>query len=109
MTLRKLNSMQTTFNKSLHHMLQRRCWLHYQNLSIVCQNAVAAVLDKLNVKKAPGVDRIAGRVLRESPHSGILWLTRIFNAILQLGTFPSAWKSANIIMLPKAGKSVNLS
>jgi len=52
--------------------------------------AVAAVIDKLNIKKAPGADRITGRMLRELPRLCILWLTRIFNAILRFGTFPSA-------------------
>lgn len=66
--------------------------------------SVAYVLDRLNIKKAPGPDRITGRMLRELPRSGILWLTRIFNAMVRLGTFPEAWKSAKIIMLQKPGK-----
>lgn len=64
MKLKKLNSMQTTYNKSLHHMLQRRCRLHCRNLS--------AVLDKLNVKKLLGADAITGRMLRKLPYSDIL-------------------------------------
>ena len=67
--------------------------------------SVAYVLDHLNVKKAPGADRITGRILRELPRSGILWLTRIFNASLRHGTFSSAWKNAKVIMLPKPGKN----
>ncbi len=44
-------------------------------------------------------------MLRELPRLDILWLTLIYNAILQLGMFPTAWKSAKIIMLSKAGKN----
>ncbi|XKL63736.1 hypothetical protein PGB90_006100 [Kerria lacca] len=47
-------------------------------------HSVAYVIDHLNVKKAPGADQITGRLLRELLRFGILWLTRIFNAILRL-------------------------
>lgn len=46
-------------------------------------------------------------MLRELPRSGILWLTRIFNAVLRLNTFPTAWKQAKVIMLPKLGKNTS--
>lgn len=66
--------------------------------------SVAYVLDRTNIRKAPGADRITGRMLRELPRAGILWLTRIYNASLRLGTFPTLWKNARVIMLPKVGK-----
>ncbi len=65
---------------------------------------VAAVVDKLNIHKAPGADRISGRVLRELPRFGIIWLTRIYNAVVRLQHFPALWKVAKIIMLLKSGK-----
>ncbi len=67
--------------------------------------AVARIIDRLNVKKAPGFDRITARMLRELPRTGILWLTRIYNAILRFSTFPATWKCAKVIMLPKPGKN----
>lgn len=66
--------------------------------------SVAYVLDHLNVKKAQGADHITSHMLQELPRSGMLWLTRIFNAVLLLGSFPLAWKSAKVIMLLKTGK-----
>lgn len=59
---------------------------------------VAHVLDRINVKKAPGADCITGRMLKELPRTGILWPTRIFNAALHLGAYSTTWKNAKVIM-----------
>lgn len=53
------------------------------------------------MRKAPGADRITGRMLHELPDNGILWLTHIMNAVLGLSTFPTTWKGAKVIMVPK--------
>lgn len=77
---------------------------HPQRRIYFSPRSVAHVLDQLNVRKAPGADRITSRMLRELPRVGILWLTRIYNAILRIGIFPLSWKNAKVIMLHKAGK-----
>lgn len=59
---------------------------------------------KLNAKKAPGYDLINGRILKELPESGYRLITYISNAILRNGYFPSQWKVAEIILIPKPGK-----
>lgn len=92
------------FTSSLSIALPERNYCPIKRLYF-SPKAVVAVLYKLNVKKALGTDKkIIGRMLLELPRSGILF-TRIFNAIPRLGTFSSAWKSAKIIMLPKACKN----
>ena len=53
---------------------------------------VAAAIDKLNPKKAPGADSITARMIQELPKPGILYLTYLFNAILRLEYFPHCWK-----------------
>lgn len=58
-------------------------------------------------KKAPGYDLITGRILQELPKKGIILVTIICNAILRLGYFPSQWKVAQIILIPKPGKPPN--
>ncbi len=66
--------------------------------------AVSIVIDHLNVKKSPGADLLSDRMLRELPYSVIFSPTRIFNVVLRLQTFPTVWKGAKMIMLPKPGK-----
>lgn len=58
----------------------------------------------LNAKKAPGWDLITGRILKELPARVIRIITMLFNAALKLEYFPSQWKVAQIILLPKPGK-----
>lgn len=47
---------------------------------------------------------INGKILKELPPIGIKLITIIFNAVLRTGYFPSQWKVAEIIMVPKPGK-----
>ena len=59
---------------------------------------------KIKVKKAPGMDKITGQILRELPAKAVRKLVLIFNATLRLEYIPSSWKMAEVIMIPKAGK-----
>ena len=70
----------------------------------VSPREVAAVLDKLNVQKAPGADQIDARMLVNLPHTGIILFTQLLNSIFRLCYVPSSWKVAKVIMLLKPGK-----
>ena len=59
----------------------------------------------LNQRKAPGLHLIAARMLQELPKEGPVNLMYIFNAILRLEHWPESLKIAQIIMIPKPGKS----
>jgi hypothetical protein len=66
---------------------------------------VANMIDKnVNVKKAPGFDKITGRMLKELPRKAIVHLTCIYNAIVRLQYVPENWKKAQVLMIPKPGK-----
>lgn len=64
---------------------------------------IALILKKLQNNKAPGSDLLEVRVLKAAfkaiPHHFL----RLFNACLEHGVFPSAWKKASLIFLPKGG------
>lgn len=62
------------------------------------------IMNEINTQKAPGFDLISGKVLQELPENCFKLITYIFNAILRLNHVPSAWKVAQIIMIPKPGK-----
>lgn len=62
------------------------------------------IFNYLNPKKAPGYDLITGRVLRELPEHGLVYLTQLYNAVLRTSFYPPQWKVAEIIMIVKPGK-----
>jgi hypothetical protein len=43
-------------------------------------------------------------ILKEMSRKGIVYLTTICNAIIRMGYFPSQWKLAQIIIIPKPCK-----
>lgn len=69
---------------------------------------VQEILNSLNIKKSPGDDQIDGKILKELPNKAVRYLTYIFNAALKTAYFPSEWKVAQIILLPKPGKNPTL-
>lgn len=64
----------------------------------------AEIKGKTKVRKAPGIDRINGMILKQLPWLAICKLSEIFNAILKEKYFPTQWKIAEIIVIAKAGK-----
>ncbi|PNF35987.1 hypothetical protein B7P43_G02293 [Cryptotermes secundus] len=64
-------------------------------------------IKKVNQCKAPGYDIITGKILRQLPNKAIVLLTTIFNSMLRLSYFPTIWKFAQIVMIPKPGKPIN--
>lgn len=73
-------------------------------IKFVKTNEIFEEICNLNSKKAPGYDEITALMLKHLPKKGIILLTYIFNAILRLSHFPSQWKCASIIMIPKPSK-----
>lgn len=65
---------------------------------------VAREIDNLKTKKAPGCDNIKPIMLKQLPKKGIVLLCYLYNAALRLRYFPTQWKKAQVIVLPKPGK-----
>ena len=65
-------------------------------------------IKNLKNNKAPDCDGITGAVIKHFPRRAIIMITQIINAILRLGHFPTAWKVAKIIPIPKSGKNPTL-
>jgi hypothetical protein len=62
----------------------------------------------LKVGKAPGPNGTPNRVLRYLPKRLIIFLTKVFNAVLRMQYFPSAWKHARVASILKPGKDPTL-
>lgn len=63
----------------------------------------------LKVNKASGLDGVSARLIRKLPVAGIHLLTIIFNFCLVNSYFPTEWKRAKTIAIPKPGKTRSLS
>ena len=59
--------------------------------------------DITNKKKAPGLDEITGAMIRNLPDPQTKALHRIFVST-DTGYFPTQWKTAKVVMIPKKGK-----
>ena len=64
-------------------------------------DTVLKLLAKINVSKATGPDDIPGWILRDHALTLAHPVYTIFNASIREGFFPSNWKSANVIPIPK--------
>ena len=53
--------------------------------------------------KAPGIDKVPTRVLKDSLLITLPFITSIINASLIASTFPEVWKTAEITPIPKQG------
>jgi len=76
----------------------------YKKIKKVTPYEVATEIDKLNKKKAPGVDEIAPGLAKELSKEALYLLTYIFNACLKLKYVPARFKIAQVIMLKKPDK-----
>lgn len=69
---------------------------------------VNTIIKELKNKKSPGHDKITVFMIKNLPNKVTRLLTIIFNAIARLNYFPTSWKNASIILIPKPGKPPEL-
>ena len=62
------------------------------------------VVKRLHPHKAPGLDNITAKMIQELPPSGLTILLYILNATLRLEHWPTTYKLARVIMVPKPAK-----
>jgi hypothetical protein len=61
----------------------------------------------LNSNKAPGFDLITGEILKHFKRKALVKLTTLINACIRLHHVPDAWKTAEVIMIPKPSKNLS--
>lgn len=59
---------------------------------------------KLKLGKAPDTDGVTNQVIKAAPEALATVLAELLNRCVKLGKWPEQWKSANTIILKKAGK-----
>ena len=74
------------------------------NSSKVTVKEISGTIQKIQNIKAPGYDKITGKILKELPAQALKLLAHIINSSLNLKHFPTPWKVSEIIAVPKPGK-----
>jgi hypothetical protein len=62
------------------------------------------IMSSLKLRKACGIDGVPNECLRHLPRRPLLHLTHLINLCIRLPHFPTPWKEAKVIALPKLGK-----
>ena len=88
----------STFQPSEHQMT-----LNQLNQIKISESDIVRVIDKLQMNKTPGPDKISPRIIREVKHQISKPLCILFNKSLTLGKVPSDWKCANVTPIFKKG------
>ncbi|KAL1124059.1 hypothetical protein AAG570_001829 [Ranatra chinensis] len=65
---------------------------------------IEKIIKKLKNNKSPGSDGIPNTVLKHFTRKALVKLTNITNAIFKHAHYPTHWKTATVIALPKPGK-----
>lgn len=65
---------------------------------------IEKLLRSLSLKKTPGTDGVTNRALKNLGRKCIVALANIFNAAFRLRYYPTSWKYADVIFIPKPGK-----
>ncbi|GFU13408.1 probable RNA-directed DNA polymerase from transposon X-element [Trichonephila clavipes] len=68
---------------------------------LTSRNEVRGIIKRLQNRKAAGPDHIPNIALKYLTLNAIRHLTKIYNQCLIKNHFPTQWKQANVLMLPK--------
>ena len=69
----------------------------------ILEAEVRSAIKKLKSRKAPGVDRIDGDLIRYGGETMVNTMFKICNKIWATGNFPTLWTKSLIVTIPKTG------
>lgn len=72
---------------------------------IIAENDVLNQLLSLDVKKSCGPDNVPSIIYKRAAHIIVSPLTRLFNCCIVNRTFPSIWKEAHVVPVPKCSNA----
>ena len=73
------------------------------SLQRVDNREVLRLVKNININKSSGIKDISSTVLKEAVITLITPLTYLYNQSLQKNTFPTSWKKATVVPIPKGG------
>ena len=69
----------------------------------ISKNEVLKIVKEINISKSSGILNISSYILKEAFSIILSQITRMFNLSLDSGLFPTKWKEALVIPIPKSG------
>lgn len=96
----------STYTNTIYEFLEATCPMDLP-IKFSTPAEILREINELSSSKTPGFDRINAKMVKFLPKKCLVYLTYIFNAILRLSHFPSQWKCAEIVMIPKPKKPEN--
>ncbi|GIY46741.1 uncharacterized protein CDAR_250971 [Caerostris darwini] len=69
---------------------------------------IEEIIANIKPNKAPGPDNIPGEIVKEMFYANKHLYTNLFNKLLKTGLFPTSWKDANVVLIPKENKNLEL-
>ena len=72
------------------------------SISEVTEEEVEQIISKMHLEKAPGPDKISLKVIKDFLPVTLKPLTSVINASFTSQAYPSSWKKAEIVPIPKA-------
>ncbi|KAG0427692.1 hypothetical protein HPB47_025277 [Ixodes persulcatus] len=109
-----LNKITDTYNgtdKQLLHEMQNRDYAGRDNPTIdeeITEAEARAEILRLRTKSATGPDGITNKILRNLNDESIESITRYMNKCREWGEIPQQWKTAQVVMIPKPGKKLQI-
>lgn len=79
-----------------------------QNILQKTPQEIQQLTTKLSPRKGPGADGLSTEAIKHDPPEVHHYLFNIFNILITPSYFPTSWKKAHIIMIPKPGKNKTL-
>ena len=73
------------------------------NIMKILKIEVQVLIDKINVSKSSGIDFLSSKLLKDSFQVLADKLTYLYNLSVAQGIFPTQWKKAFVIPIPKIG------
>jgi hypothetical protein len=71
------------------------------------EEEVTGIIKGLKNPKAPGIDRVNNRLIKKLPSRAIKMIVNITNACIRQSYFPSQWKLAKVVPIPKPCKDLS--
>ena len=62
------------------------------------------VIKNLKSNKDPGSDGVTNCIIKQQPCHFVIHLVAIYNSAQELQHFPTCWKKAEVVTIPKQGK-----
>lgn len=83
-------------------------WSRLAEIQEVTDEEMEITMKKIAPRKAPGPDKIPGKITKYIIQNFRKEYRDVINEILRTRTFPKSWKKANVVLIKKPGKPAEL-